>query len=595
MNNIGKFKFSSFISFPLRVAPILTAAELLLVIAGALLPAYQALALASFIDASLLFFEQKDVVKTLALSAMHLFLFVILVNVLPTILNWINTAKTNRLQLPVKLLLLEKKSKLQYKYSEDKESLEIINRVMLDPIGMFAAGFQTIMSAVTLLLSTFSILTIVMTASPISGFAIIMVSIPLLIWSNKLGKQNYELDKEAKKVKRHYGYLEEVLLSRKFAYERKLFKYSDFVSKKYCDIFEKSFEKEAEIERKTYANMKSGSIITLLLFVGIVIILIPSVLSRTVSPGLFISLVNALFGLIQAMSWRLSTIMREQAKLREHTNDLNVFFSLDEKSGSDMEKVPICDFVFESIEFKNVSFGYPGSTKLVLDNCSFLLQKGKSYAFVGANGTGKSTIIKLLTGLYEEYNGDILLNGKNIKEYPYQFTKSLISVVFQDFFRYEIPVKDNLLLGNDLIKDTVKIEWALKQMGLTELIKKLPDGMNTRLGKVKENSVDLSGGEWQRLALARLLCSSAEISILDEPTASLDPIAENEIYNIFGKLNKEKFTIFITHRLGAAKNADEILVIEDGQVKEQGSHKLLIRQEDGLYRRMFETQKSWYL
>lgn len=170
----------------------------------------------------------------------------------------------------------------------------------------------------------------------------------------------------------------------------------------------------------------------------------------------------------------------------------------------------------------------------------------------------------------------------------------MFSVVHQDFAKYYISLKDNIALGNINIIDDKRILKEIKHIGLIDTLVNLPEGINSFLGKIKENGVDLSGGEWQRVAIARSLVSDAPISILDEPTAALDPIAESKIYTIFDRISTGKSTIYITHRLGAAKLADEILVIDGGKVAECGSHNILMKRK-GIYAEMFETQRSWYL
>ena len=171
--------------------------------------------------------------------------------------------------------------------------------------------------------------------------------------------------------------------------------------------------------------------------------------------------------------------------------------------------------------------------------------------------------------------------------------KGIFSVVHQDFAKYYITLKDNIALGDILKFDKQSIYEAISLMDLDNLIDSLPDGINTYLGKITENGVDLSGGQWQRIAIARNLYSSSLIRILDEPTAALDPVAESNIYEMFSKVSNGKSTIFITHRLGAARIADEIIVIDGGKVKEKGRHENLL-EKGGVYAQMFESQRSWY-
>ena len=217
---------------------------------------------------------------------------------------------------------------------------------------------------------------------------------------------------------------------------------------------------------------------------------------------------------------------------------------------------------------------------------------------MGVNGAGKTTITKLVTGLYDEFEGDILINGKNIKEYRQSELKSLCSVVYQDFAKYFISLKDNIAIGNinsmnqkgseNDIKDSMKI------MGLEEVAEKLPKGWDTPLGKIKSGGLDLSGGQWQRVGMARAIVGNAPIKILDEPTAALDPISESHIYEEFEQISRGGTTIFISHRLGSTKLADEIFVIDHGSVAESGSHSELMKL-DGIYANMYESQRSWYL
>lgn len=196
--------------------------------------------------------------------------------------------------------------------------------------------------------------------------------------------------------------------------------------------------------------------------------------------------------------------------------------------------------------------------------------------------------------MYDDYDGEILLNGINIKQYEYATIKAIISVLFQDFTSYDISMKDNIIIGRDMTYNEKDVKNIISQVGLEGLVHELKNNMETSLGKIKKDSVDISGGQWQKIAIARLLYSEAKINILDEPTASLDPIAESQVYEMFHRLNNNRFTIYITHRLGAAKMSDEILVVDRGKIIESGSHEQLMKIHDGTYRKMFESQKSWY-
>lgn len=376
--------------------------------------------------------------------------------------------------------------------------------------------------------------------------------------------------------------------------ERKLFSYSSGLQNEFNDLYKKSFKMESRIEKMRYYNMKSGSIVTLLIIAIIVLVLLYPLGTGEIGIGMFIALVNAIFSLVQTMSWRLFGTLQEYSRIKEYIKDVNTFFGLSEKKDALTKSYCLGDFEFETIEFVNVSFKYPDTELYVLRNCSFVLKKEKSYAFVGINGAGKSTIIKLLAGLYDGYEGDILLNGRSIKDYDYAELKGLISILFQDFTTYSITVKENITIGNNMIDNQGKMDEILLNIGLTDLIENLKYGINASLGRIKENSVDISLGQKQRLAIARVLYSESKIIILDEPTASLDPIAESQVYEMFHRINCNRFTIYITHRLGAAKIADEILVLNEGCIAESGSHEQLLSNHNGLYHKMFTSQRFWY-
>jgi len=187
-----------------------------------------------------------------------------------------------------------------------------------------------------------------------------------------------------------------------------------------------------------------------------------------------------------------------------------------------------------------------------------------------------------------------LLNRISIRKYDYAAVKGIISVLFQDFTSYQISMKDNITIGRDMNFNKEEVENIISQVGQKELVRELNEGLETPLGKVKEDGVDISGGQWQRIAIARLLYSKAQINILDEPTAALDPVAESQVYEMFHRVNKNRFTIYITHRLGAAKISDEIFVVDGGRIAESGSHEKLMKIQGGLYHKMFDSQKSWY-
>lgn len=248
----------------------------------------------------------------------------------------------------------------------------------------------------------------------------------------------------------------------------------------------------------------------------------------------------------------------------------------------------------EYIEFKNVSYKYANSSKMALDNISFIFKKNDIIALVGQNGSGKSTLVKILLKLYEDYKGEILVNGIDFKDIDSIQWLNLVSTVLQDYNKYQFNVLSNIGFGDlNKIDDIKKIKNASAESDSLDFILKLDNKFNQQLGSWFEGGVQLSGGQWQKLSLARLYIREAKLYILDEPTAALDPISEYKIFNKFIKNTNDKISIFITHRFNNAKIANKILVLENGKLIEEGCHEQLIK-NNGLYAKLYNIQNSTF-
>lgn len=256
-------------------------------------------------------------------------------------------------------------------------------------------------------------------------------------------------------------------------------------------------------------------------------------------------------------------------------------------------KVP--DRLLTGLELRNVSFHYPGSDRLILKDLSFRVHESESVAIVGKNGAGKTTLAKLLVRLYDPTEGAILLDGVDIREYEIGSLREAFGIVFQDYFKYSLTIRENIGFGQvSLVNDIGRVSDAARQAELHSFIDGLPDGYETYLGKqFMGRGVDLSGGEWQRVALSRAYIRDSPIVILDEPTASLDAFAEAEVYRTFGEKTEGRIFISVSHRFSTVRAAEHIIVIDDGAVVEEGDHAALIA-HGGLYARMFRTQASRY-
>lgn len=246
------------------------------------------------------------------------------------------------------------------------------------------------------------------------------------------------------------------------------------------------------------------------------------------------------------------------------------------------------------IVFSHVNFKYPGTERLVLRDVSFTLSPGETLALVGANGSGKSTVIKLICGLYEPTEGTVTVGGVPAVSLSQASRARLFSAVFQDFLTYNETIAENVALGDaQNTPSGEKIREALKKAEMDEFASSLPMGIQTPLGHLDEGGVELSGGQRQRLAIARACMSEAWFYLLDEPTAAMDPVAESRLYRSFAAVIHGKGAVLVSHRLASASIADTILVFDDGQIAERGTHSKLMKR-NGLFRDMFEKQSSWY-
>ncbi|MNO71579.1 Heterocyst differentiation ATP-binding protein HepA [compost metagenome] len=249
---------------------------------------------------------------------------------------------------------------------------------------------------------------------------------------------------------------------------------------------------------------------------------------------------------------------------------------------------------FEKLEISDISFSYPQSDHTVLNKINININQGEHVSIVGYNGSGKSTLINCILGLYHVNSGRILINGTDINLIEKETYNSLFSVVFQDFNKYKYSVRENIAFGNlSKLNNDDELLAILNKVELLDKIEKFEDRLDTYLTKEFKNGSELSGGEWQRIALARSFLRPSEIIILDEPTAALDPISEMKIFELFYKLAEGKTTITISHRLGPTKRSDRIIVLESGEIAEEGTFNELIDNK-GLFYEMYSAQSKWY-
>lgn len=509
--------------------------------------------------------------------------------------NFISRLSLN-LQIKLRSVNIEKISRLKYEHIENSATNDLIKEVKAGVPSILVSGFSFYLVFLKLLLKILSVAVYLMMFSPMMALVMFILLIPVVMVSLKTGKDDYEAFAQFQKISRRMDDYEKILTDKEYAEERTLFNYIRYFEQRWITSYNEATDIFLSVKRKSYAGIKLTSGLITVSFLGMMFFMLLNVIKGTLSIGSFSAVSNELLIMSSAISWNLTQSIHEIAKTNVFLKTIFDFENLSEEIQEadfelkNSEKKIYTDFPENiDIEFKNVSFTYPETEKEILKNVSFKLEQGKSYALVGENGAGKTTITKLLLGLYKNYSGEILINGVNIKDIQ-DFNK-LFSVAFQDFAKYEITLRENIIFDKASVFD----EEILKQMHeLFFDIAKFEKGLDTDLGYLSENNINMSIGEWQKIALLRSFFAMGNYYILDEPTASLDPDAESKVYNNFLKFISGKSSIIITHRLGAAKLADEILVLSDGTIVEKGSHDELER-ADGLYKEMYEAQKGWYV
>jgi len=277
-----------------------------------------------------------------------------------------------------------------------------------------------------------------------------------------------------------------------------------------------------------------------------------------------------------------------------YLDDLFSFFTITSSITSPPNARPVPQPLLQGIEFRDVGFRYPGVERWAVRHLTFTLRAGETLALVGENGAGKTTLVKLLARLYDPTEGQILLDGHDLREYDLHALRANVGVIFQDFVRYSMSAGENIAVGRIEARDDAnRVRVAAERSLANEVIEKLPDQYAQRVGKRFRTGVDLSGGEWQKIAIARAYMRDAQLLILDEPTAALDARAEFEVFQRFKELSAGKTSVLISHRFSSVRMADRILVLADGMVEASGTHEELL-QQSGRYAELFELQAAGY-
>ena len=574
----------------LKIAPFGTGCKLFLSILNSLLSPIQIIVVANFIDSSLQYINGAQNKNTIILNVVFICLMQIYGKLNGTILSLVNQKISDKFQTIIDPLMLEKQAKLKYHHIENHETWNLITRVIS------RSGFQESLN------NSFDLLQLIVQivgvwlilASQIwwTTIVIVIISIPLMFVSIRSGRILYDMDKRVTMLTRFMNYYASILTNREAAAERTIFGYTDKINEKFIQAHKERTNTNLKTITSRMLRTKISGLILIIFGIFLMGILLNDVSTGNISVGMYISFIGTLMSILNGFSWRMGSILQNFSGLKEYYKEFNQFINLEECEectemfSSDKQSKKL---EFEYLEFINVSFKYPGTEKYVIKNLDLRLEKGNHYAVVGANGAGKTTIIKLITRLYDVEEGEIRLNGKDINLYKYNELLSLFGIVYQDFAKYYITLKENLTFSND----DQNISEMITQVGLDNVVNNWANGDKTLLGKIDPDGIDISGGEWQKLAIARALYNNPAFKILDEPTASLSPTAESEIYRNFQNVTRNDTTLLITHRLGSTKFVNEILVFDQGELVERGTHDYLMNKQ-GIYNTLFESQRKWY-
>ncbi|MBL8215223.1 MAG: ABC transporter ATP-binding protein [Bryobacterales bacterium] len=511
--------------------------------------------------------------------------------VLGRTIGYFDSLLADRFTRHVSVRVIEHSSRLDLASYEDPVFYDKLERARVqatDRIAMIqalGAILQQAIAAISLSLGVFWF-------SPWLLALLVIAVVPAFLGESHFAFEGYSLNIRQTPTRRQLDYLRVLGASKESAKELKLFGLSPFITSEYARLANNLYDQNVALAKR---RLWAGAALSLLSSAGYYGAY-AYVIYRTVQGDLTWGSLQFLAGAIAGASSNIQTIFATFSSIADQSlflKDLVDFFEVGPKIASKPNAIPAPRPIQTGFRFERVSFTYPGTERLVLNNLDFTLEPGERIALIGQNGQGKTTIVKLLTRLYDPTAGRILLDGVDLRDYNQEDLHREIGVIFQDFMRYEMSVRQNIGVGRIDHLDDEEIRRAARKSLAEPLIARLPKGYDQLLGRRFEGGVDLSGGEWQKIALARAYLRDAQVLILDEPTAALDARSEYEVFQRFAELTTGKMALLISHRFSTVRMADRIVVLEDGRIAEQGNHAQLIA-HGGHYAEMFELQASSY-
>jgi ATP-binding cassette subfamily B protein len=516
----------------------------------------------------------------------------VLLGLLTRAVDYSDSLLANRYTQHVSVRVMEQAAQLDLTTYEDPVFYDRLERARVqatDRLAMIQLMGRLFQQVITTLI--FSIALVV--ASPwlllLMGFGVL----PSFLGETHYAFLGYAKNFRQTPAKRQMDYLRQVAGSREGAKEVKLFGLNKFFTRRFQDLADQIYVEDVALSRSKLLVGGLLGVIGTLGYYGAYVYVIWRTLNGAYDLGQF----SFLTGAIQQASSNLQQVFSTASGIADQAlflTDLIAFFEMKPTVDANPNGKPAPQPIQRGFEFRNVSFTYPGTNRTVLKNFNLKLSLGERIALIGENGQGKTTVVKLITRLYDPTEGQILLDGIDLREYSLEDLHRQIGVIFQDFMRYEMTARENIAVGRiDQPHQQADIELAAHKSLADTVVDKLTGGYDQMLGRRFEGGVELSGGEWQKMALARAYLRDAQLLILDEPTAALDARSELEVFERFAELTQGKMALLISHRFSTVRMADRIVVLSGGRLIEEGNHKELMAHA-GVYASMFEMQAASY-
>ena len=527
------------------------------------------------------------------LAVLQLIIFAVSA-LLNTLRNISQQLLQNSVSMRIQLMVMEKAASLDLQFYEDPASYDLLRRAQNDsinrPVLMIATAFgllQTLLTLVTMIALLFGV-------SWILAAVVIISPIPAFIADTRYGWRGYNIARWGSRLLRRMNYMVNLVTTDSFAKEVKLFGLGHYFIERYRLIASAFYDTQrSQVVRRYMTGFALGNISTLVTSITYLYIALQAIAGR-LSLGALTAYTQAA---VQVQN-SIQSVLSGFSGMYEHNLYLNNLVELMAKEPSmpvAAQPVPVPQPLRGEIRFENVTFAYPGSETLALDNVSFTVKAGETLAVVGRNGAGKTTLFKLICRLYDPSQGRILIDGVDLRDFDPAELRRQIGAMFQDYVDYQATAAENIGLGSlPDIANRDAVVSASKQAGSDELIAKLPAGYDTALGKWFDAGVNLSGGEWQKVALARaFMREDARILLLDEPTSALDAQAEFDLFERLQSLTHGRTAVYISHRFSTVRRADRIIFLEHGRLVEEGTHEELMRL-NGRYAKLFRMQAAAY-